>query len=292
MEQKKLKPAPSIFHIMAKKYHLDPDRFLQTIKSTIMRQGKDKRDATMEEIAALLIVANRYGLDPFTNEIYGFPSKKGGIVPIVGIDGHVSIMNRHKDFDGMDTPTYSEDIITMEGAKPCPEWCEITLYRKNFKKPIVVREYLDEVYRKGDFVGPWQTHTKRMLRHKTIIQAARIGFGITGIYDPDEAQRIMEAEVIETTARKPNVEIPTGISEHPEKKAQEKAQESQQPAKLANAGQITALHTIAKHLGKDGEQELHQFIGDEYGANSVKDLSFKQAQEAIDTLTKRTRRNG
>jgi hypothetical protein len=34
---------------------------------------------------------------------------------------------------------------------------------------------------------------KRMLRHKALIQAARIAFGFSGIYDEDEATRIKDA---------------------------------------------------------------------------------------------------
>jgi hypothetical protein len=33
-----------------------------------------------------------------------------------------------------------------------------------------------------------------MLRHKAAIQAARYGFGFSGIYEPDEAERIQEAK--------------------------------------------------------------------------------------------------
>lgn len=42
---------------------------------------------------------------------------------------------------------------------------------------------------------PWQSHPKRMLRHKAMIQCARLAFGYTGIYDEDEAQRIVEKDV-------------------------------------------------------------------------------------------------
>jgi hypothetical protein len=42
--------------------------------------------------------------------------------------------------------------------------------------------------------GPWQTHPKRMLRHKAMIQCARLAFGYGGIYDQDEAERIAEAQ--------------------------------------------------------------------------------------------------
>jgi hypothetical protein len=35
----------------------------------------------------------------------------------------------------------------------------------------------------------------RMLRHKALIQAARLAFGFSGIYDQDEAERIVSARV-------------------------------------------------------------------------------------------------
>jgi len=34
-----------------------------------------------------------------------------------------------------------------------------------------------------------------MLRHKALIQAVRVAFGFSGIYDEDEAQRIAKPEV-------------------------------------------------------------------------------------------------
>ena len=43
-------------------------------------------------------------------------------------------------------------------------------------------------------MGPWKTHPKRMLRHKAMIQCARLAFGFTGIYDQDEADRIVETQ--------------------------------------------------------------------------------------------------
>ncbi|WP_032251724.1 recombinase RecT, partial [Escherichia coli] len=39
------------------------------------------------QFIALLIVANQYGLNPWTKEIYAFPDKQNGIVPVVGVDG-------------------------------------------------------------------------------------------------------------------------------------------------------------------------------------------------------------
>jgi hypothetical protein len=39
-----------------------------------------------------------------------------------------------------------------------------------------------------------------MLRHKVTIQAARLAFGYVGIYDEDEAQRIIEGEAVREQA--------------------------------------------------------------------------------------------
>jgi hypothetical protein len=48
---------------------------------------------------------------------------------------------------------------------------------------------------KRNNASPWQTHPKRMLRHKALIQCARLAFGFVGIYDQDEAERIVEKDV-------------------------------------------------------------------------------------------------
>lgn len=144
-----------------------------------------------EQMTALLVVANQHGLNPWTNEIYAFPNN-GGIVPIVGVDGWSRIMNEHPEYDGMDFSFNSEENS-----------CTCTIYRKDRSRPIIVTEYMGECQRNTQ---PWKSHPKRMLRHKTMIQCARLAFGFTGIYDQDEAERIVETqkEPINVTL-KPNV---------------------------------------------------------------------------------------
>ncbi len=62
---------------------------------------------------------------------------------------------------------------------------------KDRKHPVKVTEYMAECKRPTQ---PWQSHPKRMLRHKATIQCARLAFGFVGIYEQDEAERIIEAE--------------------------------------------------------------------------------------------------
>lgn len=174
----------------------DGEGLIETLKATAF-----KGEVTDAQMTALLVVANQYGLNPWTKEIYAFPDKNNGIVPVVGVDGWSRIINSHPQFDGIEFH-HADKLVTMPGGKPAPEWIECHIYRKDRSRPIVVREYLDEVYRApfkgkyGEVTGPWQTHTKRFLRHKSMIQCARLAFGYGGIYDQDEAERIVEAQPV------------------------------------------------------------------------------------------------
>lgn len=168
---------------------------------SVLKATAFKGDVSDAQLSALLIVANQYGLNPWTKEIYAFPDKKNGIIPVVSVDGWARIINSNPAFDGMDF-RFSDEMVTMDGAgSPAPAWTECVIYRKDRSHPTVIREYLDEVYKvpfknaeKGYVVaGPWQTHPKRFSRHKAMIQCARMAFGFGGIYDDDEAARISEA---------------------------------------------------------------------------------------------------
>lgn len=187
----------------SEKYGIKVEDLLPTLLNTAFKT-KDGH-ITKEQMIALLVVADQYNLNPFTREIYAYPSKTG-IVPVVGVDGWLRIINEHSCFDGISF-SYSENSITPIDAKvSCPEWVDVTIHRKDRSVPTTVREYLDEVYRepfkakggvKNEWYtidGAWQTHPKRMLRHKGIIQCARIAFSFGGIYDEDEAARIMHNE--------------------------------------------------------------------------------------------------
>jgi phage recombination protein Bet len=182
---------------MASRWSVAPEKLMNTLKQTAFKQ-KDGVVVSDPQMMALLIVCNEYDLNPFLKQIYAFPdNKSGGIVPIVGIDGWCAIASRHPLYDSVEFK-FSEKMIKIKDSKECPEWCEAYVYRKGSERPIVVREYLDEVYRELSYSNPWKTHTKRMLRHKTYIQALRIALGLTGIYDEDEAERIVSVETNQT----------------------------------------------------------------------------------------------
>lgn len=149
------------------------------------------KGANRAQFTALLVVANAYGLNPMTRELYAFPAKGGGIVPMVSIDGWLRIINEHPAYAGMDI-VYADATQQINGSKTCPEYIEVTIHRSDrpgVKTPI--REYLDECYRPTE---PWNMMTRRMLRHKAIMQAGRVTMGLHGIFDEDEANDILRKE--------------------------------------------------------------------------------------------------
>lgn len=176
--------APSLIERMAVRFGVEPAKMMGTLKATAF---KGDVEASNEQMMALLIVAEQHGLNPWTREIYAFPDRKG-IVPVVGVDGWARIINSHPEFDGLE---FSDDEAS----------CTCTIHRKDRKHPIAVTEYLAECKRD---THPWKSHPKRMLRHKAMIQCARLAFAFAGIYDPDEAERIAEIDV---TPKRPAADL-------------------------------------------------------------------------------------
>lgn len=181
----------------ADKYKIAPDQLFGVLMRTVFPKNKEgKVVATVEQFVAFLAVAQQYDLNPFTREIYAFPSKGGGVIPIVPVDGWVKIVQRAKDDQGrmvLDGIKFIDHFEQDEHGKPTliiyATTCLMT--RKDMSLPIEVTEYLVECQRDTE---PWNKWPRRMLRHKSLIQCGRVAFGLAGIYDPDEAERILESE--------------------------------------------------------------------------------------------------
>jgi phage recombination protein Bet len=194
---------PSLLAKIAERYGVEPTKMMDTLKQTAFKV-KDSQ-VSNEQMMALLIVADQFKLNPFTKEIYAFPDK-GGIVPVVGVDGWSRIINEHSQFDGM---SFESD----------DDSCTCTMYRKDRSHPIVVTEYLLECKRGTQ---PWQSHPKRMLRHKAMIQCARLAFGFAGIYDPDEAERVRDMGMADEVAPDSSIaQVRKAAAKKTEKKAEQ-----------------------------------------------------------------------
>jgi phage recombination protein Bet len=202
---------------------IQSNELIETLKTTAFRGAPNITDSQM---VAMMMVAKQFNLNPWTNEIYAFPNK-GAIVPIVGVDGWSRIINDHPQFDGMD---FEQD----------EESCTCIIYRKDRSHPIKVTEWMDECKRNTD---PWKVSPKRMLRHKALIQCSRLAFGYTGIYEPDEAEKIRDitesaTHTVHDKPAQPKVPTPYSFAEF----------EMNAPKweKLIKSGKYTADQIIAE----------------------------------------------
>lgn len=127
-----------------------------------------------KSILTLLRMAKQYELDPLQEEVLLTQYDDHWQVSI-SVDGWIKLMNRHPAFAGM---SFTESPETDQGL---PLWMECTIYRSDRAIPTTVREYLTEVKTDSDI---WKKMPRRMLRHRTLQQCARLAFAI----NPLEAQ--------------------------------------------------------------------------------------------------------
>lgn len=180
-------PKRSVLVAMSADYGMEPAAFEATLRATVVPPNTSK-----EQFAAFLLVAKQYGLNPVTKEIYAFPTKGGGIQPIVGIDGWMNLINSHPSCDGLEFRDEFNDAHELVAITAI-------MHRKDRKHPTMVTEYMAECKRPTE---PWTKWPARMLRHKAAIQCARYAFGFAGIIDPEEAERSPEV-ITETVAPPP-----------------------------------------------------------------------------------------
>ncbi len=217
---------------MADRYQMNPQAFEATLRKTVM-----PANVTREQFAAFLMVAKKYDLDPITKQIYAFPAKGGGIQPVVSIDGWMTLINSHPQFDGM------EFDDQFENGQLISVTCR--MYRKDRGRPVSVTEYMSECNRSTD---TWKKWPARMLRHKAAIQAARYAFSFSGIVDEDEAARMVDVTP----------------------KADGQAEAEQQAPRIA--GQPSRLHSIIEAQVKPAPVEEPVYFADDPDTYQQSDL--------------------
>jgi phage recombination protein Bet len=160
--------------MMASDLGMDDQEFRNVIKHTVMPSP----NVTNEHITAFLVLANQFGMNPFSDQIHAFPNKGGGVKLIVGYDGFVEVANRNHNYEGFELfeDFNDKDELVRVG-------CQI--FRSDRKHNPIIWEYMDECKRNTD---PWKQFPKRMLRNKAVMQAVRAAFGSASLIDKDEAR--------------------------------------------------------------------------------------------------------
>lgn len=181
---------------IAEQYKLSAERFL-TSSLTIL-SSRLSRDMKESEVLAMCSLMKRYHLDPFAGHLYlreTFEGQSSTILPVLKIDGWLTMLNGQEQFDGLEF-AYSDEMIPNpldnvedpSAGRKVPVWMEASIFRKDRTRPTVVREYFLEVYQNSE---SWKAMGCRQLRHKTIIQCSRVAFGLGGLFDEDDISRML-----------------------------------------------------------------------------------------------------
>lgn len=172
---------------MAQVYSFGSDlqRFENTLIKTVFPSDPKLAPVTNSQFLMFLGVAKAYKLNPFIREIFAFPNNDGSIVPIVSVDGWISLANRQADYDGVEFE-YEWENGKVGGNLLS---CTAVIFRRERTRPAKITELMSECWRD---TKQWKQKPMRMLRHKAFIQGLRYAYGFGGIYDEDEGERILE----------------------------------------------------------------------------------------------------
>lgn len=195
---------------MAEKYHLTGPSLVHTVR-TVAVDGK----ISDTELLSCLMVAKEHDLNPLTREIFFIKGKakkdkatgqwvQGLVQPIVSVDGWIKKCNTNPQFNGLEFEDIHDDKGNLR-AITCKIW------RKDREHPTTITEYMDECRPKDVSFGPWASHPSRMLRHRALIQCARIAFGFAGLMDPDEYKVWQDA--IDVTPEPEFIDIEEALDE-------------------------------------------------------------------------------
>lgn len=169
---------------LAQRYGVPATALLTTLRDTVFKPPKDQKAFSDVELAAALVLCEKYDLNPFAKEIY-ITRSRGALLVIVPIDGWSKIANRQESYDGCEF-AYEDD---KDGNLYS---CTCRVYRKDRSHHTEVTEFYEECFSpKSDSPSdPWRKWPRRMLRHKAFIQAVRLAFSLSEAVDDDEAHRM------------------------------------------------------------------------------------------------------
>ena len=134
------------------------------------------------------------------DEIILLKNPEGQYQTLITKDGWMKLINQDPQFAGM---TFKESSELELGI---PLWMECSIYRHDRILPITVKEYSAEIKTEHPL---WKTMPRRMLRHRSIQQCARLAFSI---HIADQPSNIENAKALDNKALEPRKDL---IVAHP-----------------------------------------------------------------------------
>lgn len=187
-----------------------PAFLLQTVSNiaTVLQLEEAELALWLEEYTCLsprvllhfLHQIRKYRLDPLSDKIMLFKNPEGQYQTLITIDGWMKLINQDPQFAGM---TFKESSELELGI---PLWMECSIYRHDRILPITVKEYSAEI--KTEHLL-WKTMPRRMLRHRSIQQCARLAFNI---HIADQPSNLEKVKALDSSAPPPRKDL---IAAHP-----------------------------------------------------------------------------
>lgn len=176
--------ANSVLARMAEHFGVSPKGLYTTLAKTCFRKP-DGSAPTNEEMMSLLIISEKAGLNPMLGQIYAFPGKNGGIVPIVGVNGLREIATANPEYSGVRFE-YSERVVSVAGVE-CNESIRCFVKRRRPDGYVFESEGIAFFTEKFRPTEPWKNQPRHMLSNKALIQALKNTFpALSSLYDEDE----------------------------------------------------------------------------------------------------------
>lgn len=185
---------------------IEKGMMLETLKAQCF-PGKRPDEVTDTQLAAFVSTANVLQVNPLIpGMLYAYPSKNGGVVPILGPDGTFKKLDEHiaaGKLEGFECVVFPEDVTQK------PTHATATIYRKGAKAATYTALYSEWVV-SGSPV--WGSKPRHMLWTRAIKQAARQV--IHGL--PMDAEEYHMSEMANVT---PEAEQPAAVRPPPKPRA-------------------------------------------------------------------------
>ena len=157
------------------------EKSLNIIENRKLLLNTVAKGATEAEFLMFIEFCKATGLNPYKKEIWFIKTNKGDVQIMTGINGFLTIANRHPQFDGMSVSINEENGKLISATA--------TVYRKDRSHPSEATVYLQEYFKPSKFGnGMWEKMPKMMLQKVAKSVALREAFPqeLGGMYIQEE----------------------------------------------------------------------------------------------------------
>lgn len=161
---------------------------IKDVKDIFQYKLSPEQDLSDCEVNMIINVCENYQINPNLGMLYLRRDNYNAIYPTLKVDGWYKLVNDHDDcmgFEFFESENKLNMCTNLEGKDVYIfEYIGCKIYRKGREITPLVKEYIEECFNK--YNNAYFTHGNRLLRHTSFIQAARVVYNLSGIYDPSE----------------------------------------------------------------------------------------------------------